>query len=133
MGIEILHVRSNGTLQDTSSRVFEALGITEYTPHDSDNHPGSLYFQGTLGEHRIKVAQEDDLAYSEYQYWVVIKTPSSHSNLAPEMLTTLVKALLNHGFKVCRELKAAPGTSRREIYNSQSGGGLETMVESTRT
>ena len=109
MGISILHIRSNQSLKDTSVRVFRALGITDYSAHDSDNYPQGKYFQGLLEHTSIKVAHEDDARYGDYQYWVIVKTPIRSTARSVETLTNVASLLVQNGFEICREPESLSG------------------------
>ncbi len=129
MATQIVHIRSQFALNETAARVFRALSISAFEERDSENYPQGVYYSGTIGDFKVKVARESDEGYEDYQYWVVLKVPASSPTPPDEALRLMVTELLKAGFPACREVGFTENAVRREVYTLDESGNLQTKPE----
>ncbi len=95
--------KPDAKLSDVASRVFRALGVTEWGERESSNYPpGDHYFAGYCQNAEVTVYDADDDRTPEYPFRVSVEASSRRRG--PGIIATEVrsvaKALVGGGFTV---------------------------------
>ena len=118
---------------DAARHIFDAIGISRWEEHESENYPGGQYFKGSGMNLNATIALEDDFGYDDYQYWAILnKETDSRIDLESEVENVAVK-LLRTGLGVARGIENDPAADAdhivRVIYELDSDGRVRTRKE----
>ena len=128
--MSLLYLSTSDPLSTAARRVFDALAVTNWEEHYSDNYPGGGYFCGGAGAFEVKVSQEspDDPFYDEFQVLVSIRIPSTLPTPPYEVAELAAVELLRVGFRVAEELDFNEHRVRWRIFSLDTTGKLQTNM-----
>lgn len=103
-------------------RLFSALGVGEFKKRESSNYPGGEYAVGAALGYVIMTSIADDSEFSEYQYWLGIKTRAdivvADKTLVSGVGDLVARHLANNGFSVALDLDIGKKGGRRVLFGN---------------